>query len=122
MTTPEEREVLADEQVGDTATGTTLEDTATTDAEQEQPEEEPKTEYIEFVGTDPQYGVEFHSEHTVTRKQLRDAWGVETSKDLKWTKQDGGPLKGRMLVPVADMSPEAAEGLANDPMFKRVTL
>lgn len=88
----------------------------------EAPAEPEKVDYIEFVGTNPEYGTEFHSEHTITRKQLRDAWGVETPKDMRWVKAEGGPHKGRMLVPVSDMSPQAAEGLANEPMFKRVTL
>jgi hypothetical protein len=89
------------------------------DEDQEaQPSEQ---EYIEFVGQEP-HGTEFHSEHTVTRKQLRDAWGVETSKDLRWTKAAGGPNKGRMLVPVSDMSEAAAQGFENDPMFRKVTL
>ena len=93
------------------------------EAEEEVEQTEPnKVEYIEFVGLDSGLGTEFHSEHTVTRKQLKDAWDVTTPKDLRWVKAEGGPHKGRMLVPVSDMSPEAAAGLENDPMFKRVTL
>lgn len=106
----EENEVLADEQA------------ALEELTPEAAEEDSSTEYIEFLGTDPKHGTEFTAEHTVTRKQLWDAWDVTTPKDLRWTKLEGGPNKGRMLVPVADMSSEAAEGLANDPMFRRVTL
>jgi hypothetical protein len=90
-------------------------------ADEEAFEEPETTEYIEFVGTPP-YGVEFTSEHTVTRKQLRDAWSVSIPKDLVWRKTEGGPNQGRMLVPVSDMTPEAAAGFENDPLFKRVEL
>jgi hypothetical protein len=115
----EEQAFLADEQAG-----------AEMDAEAGQEGElapaEDKVEYIEFLGTNKEFGVEFYKEgvvgHSVTRKELREAWDVDTPKDLKWTKMAGGPHKGRMLVKVEDMSPAAAEGFANDPMFRRVTL
>ena len=84
-------------------------------------QEEGKTQYVEFVGSEP-FGTEFTSEHTVTRKQLRDAWDVSTPKDLRWTKAQSGPRKGRMLVQASDMSPEALEGFTNDPMFRVVEL
>lgn len=90
-------------------------------SEEQAPESE-ETEYIEFLGTDPQHGTTFYGTHTVSKKYLKDAWGVDTPKDLTWAKQEGGPRAGRMLVPVSDMSPEAAEGLAKDRMFRRVTL
>lgn len=77
-----------------------------------------KTEYIEFVGTDPKHGTEFHTSHSVSKAHFKKFHDVTTDKDLEWTK---GP-NGRFLVPVSDMSPEAAEVLVNDPMFKRVTL
>lgn len=105
--TAEEREVALDE-------------AAMPQTAEAEPEPE-KTEYIEFVGTEP-YGTEFIGEHTVTRRQLREAWGVTIPKDLKWTKTQGGPNAGRMLVPVSDMTPEAAEGFDKDPMFKLVSL
>lgn len=89
---------------------------------EENQEAESGTEYIEYVGDKAGYGTTFISEHTVTRKQLREAWDVETTKDLRWTKSEGGPNKGRMLVPVSDMSEAAAKGFENDPMFRRVTL
>jgi hypothetical protein len=76
------------------------------------------TEYIEFVGTDPAYGTEFHEKHSVSRAHFKKYHDVTTPKDLEWTKR----ADGKMVVPVADMSPEAAEILANDPMFKKVTL
>jgi hypothetical protein len=113
VTTPEEREVVADEKAAEAIDA---------DNSVEAEAEPAKVEYIEFVGTDAKYGTEFHSEHTVTRAQIRDAWDIKTPKDLTWTKLEGGPHKGRMLVPVSDMSPEAAAGLENDPMFRRVTL
>jgi hypothetical protein len=86
------------------------------------PEKSAESEYIEYVGDKASYGTEFLSEHTVTRKQLRDAWGVDTDKDLRWVKAEGGPNRGRMLVPVADMSEAAAKGFEKDPLFRRVTL
>lgn len=82
------------------------------------PAEEAKTEYVEFVGTDPNYGTEFHEKHAVSRAHLKKYHDLTTPKDLEWTKGSNG----RFLVPVADMTPEVAELLANDPMFKRVTL
>jgi hypothetical protein len=111
MPTTEEIEILEDEKV------------AGPDGQTEVAEDAPKegVEYIEFVGQQP-YGVEFTAEHVVTRKQLREAWDVTIPKDLKWTKAEGGPNRGRMLVPVSDMTPEAAAGFENDPLFKLVTL
>lgn len=106
----------------DPQTAEVLADEAAAPEELAEQEEPAKVDYIEFLGTDPQFGVEFTSEHTVTRKQLKDAWDVTTPKDLRWEKKVGGPHKGRMLVPVSDMSPEAAAGFENDSMFRRVTL
>jgi hypothetical protein len=86
-------------------------------AEEQAPTE---TEYIEFVGDKP-YGTEFYGQggtHTITRKQFENYHDIKTVKDLVWKRG----ANGRFLVPVADMSPEAAELLANDPMFRRVTL
>jgi len=110
--TAAEAEVLEDENVAP--------EDLTPEADEDE-EAEPATPYIEYVGTPP-YGAQFIVEHTITRKQIKDAWDLTMPKDLKWTKAEGGPLKGRMLVPVSDMTPEVAEGLANDPMFKRVEL
>lgn len=89
------------------------EDTAPTPTAQEGA----KIEYLEYVGEKP-YGTEFIHQHTVTRKQLKDYRDVTTDKDLSWTKGKNG----RMLVPISDMSPEAAEALEADPVFRRVTL
>lgn len=106
MTTPEQHEMIEGEQ---------------DNPEPVTEEADPGTEYVEFVG-DKQFGIEFTTSHVVTRKQLRDAWGVEIPKDLKWEKKQGGPNAGRMLIPVSDMTEEAAQGFDNDPMFRRVTL
>jgi hypothetical protein len=117
----EERDILADEQAAEA-----IDQDNELAAEGEQEPESETTDYIEFLGTDKEYGVEFYAPgvvgHTVTRKDLRDAWDVETPKDLKWTKMAGGPHKGRMLVKVEDMSEAAATGFENDPMFRRVSL
>lgn len=78
-----------------------------------------KTEYIEFLGTDPStHGTKFSVGHGVSKAHFKKYHDVVTPKDLEWTKGSNG----RFLVPVSDMSPEAAEVLVNDPMFKRVTL
>lgn len=112
--TPEENEVTADEAA--------LPESADTDQVVIVEDDEPaKVEYLEFVGTPP-YGAEFISSHTVTRRQVRDNWDLSMPKDLEWTKAKGGPHAGRMLVPVSDTTPEVAQGLENDPMFRRVTL
>lgn len=92
-----------------------------TEARETEAEQPSGIEYIEFVGEKP-HGTEFSGGHTITRKQLKDAWDVDTPNDLSWTKAEGGPNRGRFLVPVSDMSPAAAEGLAKEPTFRRVTL
>lgn len=109
--TAEEAEVLADEAAAP--------EELTPEADEESAPA--KEEFIEYVG-EPPYGAQFISRHTVTRRQIKDAWGITIPKDLEWTKTEGGPNKGRMLVPVSDMTPEAAEGFASDPAFKRVEL
>jgi hypothetical protein len=88
----------------------------------DEPVAEDKPEYIEFLGTDPRYGTEFYGvngSHTIGRTHMKDQHDIDLgTKELVWK----AGKDGRFLVPVADMSPEAAEHLANDPMFKRVTL
>jgi hypothetical protein len=79
--------------------------------------EQDKTEYIEFVG-EPPYGTEFSAGHSVSRKHFKEYHDITTTKDLEWTKGKNG----RFLVPVADMSPEAAEHLVDQTMFRKVTL
>ena len=117
----EEQRIEADEQAAERIDG----EEGVADEPEAEPEPE-KVEYIEFLGTDPKFGTEFYAPgvvgHTVTRKDLKDAWGITIPKDIEWTKLAGGPHRGRMLVPVSDLTPEAADGLANDPMFKRVSL
>jgi hypothetical protein len=109
--TPGEAEVLADEQAAPAEL-----------AEQEPAPEEDKTEYIEFVGQPP-YGTEFYKgelgTHTVFAHDFKKYHDLELGKkEVVWRKGSNG----RMLVPVSDITPEAAEYLASDPMFKRVTL
>jgi hypothetical protein len=71
-------------------------------------------EYIEFVG-DPQYGTEFHSEHTVSAAHMRQYHDVDLgTKVVAWNKQN------HFRVPASDITPEAASILEADPMFKRV--
>lgn len=80
-----------------------------------------EVEYLEFVGTKP-FGTEFYGAtgtHTVTRAQMKDRHDVDLGpKEVVWRKGKNG----RFLVPVADMTPEAVEVLAADPMFKRVSI
>jgi hypothetical protein len=77
------------------------------------------TEYIEFLGTDPAvHGTALHTEHSVSKAHMKKYHDLTIPKDLSWTRGSNG----RFLVPVSDMTPEAAEVLANDPMFKRVTV
>ncbi len=116
MTTPEEKEVLEDEQG---AQAVDRENNVVADAE---PVPDDKKEYIEFVGQPP-YGTEFYNgeygTHTVFANDFKKYHDLDLGKkEVVWRK---GP-NGRMLVPVADITPEAAEYLASDPMFKRVTL
>lgn len=90
-----------------------------------EPEAAPVTEtdYIEFVGDNPKYGVEFYNgpsgTHSLTAKHMKEYHDIDLGKkEVVWTKGKNG----RMLVPVSDITPEAADVLAEDPMFKRVTL
>lgn len=86
-------------------------------AAREESSEPDKVEYIEFLGTDPGlHGTTLHTSHSVSKAHFKQYHDVVTDKDLTWTKGSNG----RFLVPVGDMSPEAAEVLAKDPMFKRV--
>lgn len=81
-----------------------------------------QTEYVEYAG-DPTYGVEFLDSHTITRKQAKEgAWGIEIPADLVWTKKQGGPYKGRMLLSTEGLTEDTLASLENEPGFKRVTL
>lgn len=87
-------------------------------ADEQASAEEVKTEYIEFVGMPP-YGTEFTSQHSVDRKHMKDYHDLDLgAKEVVWTKGKNG----RFLVPVSDMTPEAAGYFESDPMFKRVSL
>jgi hypothetical protein len=80
--------------------------------------ESDKTEYIEFVGDAP-HGTEFHASHSITSKHMKDYHDVDLGKkEVVWARG----TNGRFLVPVADITPEAAEILVADPMFRRVKL
>jgi hypothetical protein len=83
---------------------------------------EPNMEYVEYAG-DSQYGTEFLTSHTITPRQAKEGqWGIDIPTPLVWTKRLGGAYKGRMLVPVEDITPEALAALENEPGFSRVTL
>jgi hypothetical protein len=115
----EERDILADEQ----AAKDIDQDNSVAVPEDDEPE---TTDYIEFVGTDPQFGTEFYRPgvvgHSITRKHMRETHDVTMTKDLEWTKAEAGKHKGRMLVPVEGLSQDTLDILENDPMFKRVSL
>lgn len=77
-----------------------------------------KTEYVEFVGIQP-YGTEFSGGHSISAKHMKEYHDVELgAKELSWTKGKNG----RFLVPMADMTPEAAEVLLADPMFRKASV
>jgi hypothetical protein len=77
-------------------------------------------EFIEFVGQEP-YGTEFYGlkgTHSIDKKHMKDQHDVDLgAKEIVWKRGSNG----RFLVPVSDMSLEAAEALVADPLFKRVT-
>jgi hypothetical protein len=81
-----------------------------------------KVEYLEFLGTDSQFGTEFYGEtgtHSVTAKHLKEAADVDLGmKEAVWRKG----RNGRFLVKTSDLTPEAVEHLATDPMFRVVSL
>lgn len=82
------------------------------------PEAKQKTEYIEFVG-DAVHGTEFIGQHSVDAKHMKEYHDTDLGKkEVVWTKG----RNGRYLVKASDITPEAAEVLENDPMFKRVSL
>lgn len=105
--TKEEAEVLADEQAAPAELA---------------PEEPAKTEYLEFLGTDPQFGTEFYGEtgtHSITAKHLREVADVDLGvKEAVWKRG----RNGRFLVPTSDLTPEAVDHLSHDAMFKVVSL
>lgn len=111
--TPDEAVVLADEEAAPDELAEQLD---------EAPAEPQKIEYIEFVGEKP-YGTEFYrgeyGTHTVFAADFKKYHDLELGKkEVVWRKG----ANGRMLVPVSDITPEAAEYLASDPMFRRVEL
>jgi hypothetical protein len=84
--------------------------------------EDSKTDYLEFVGTEP-YGTEFYKgdagTHSITKAQMKANHDIDLgAKEVVWRKGSNG----RMLVNTSDMSPEAVDVLADDPMFRRVSL
>jgi hypothetical protein len=92
-------------------------------ADEAQGDEQGETEYLEFLGTNPEtHGTEFYRDggtHTISRAHMKAIHGVDLGvKEAVWKRGSNG----RFLVPVADLGPEAGEILAADPMFKRVTL
>ncbi len=74
-------------------------------------QEPESTEYIEFVGVPP-ITPEFVKERIITRREAKDGWDISIPKDLVWTKGKG-KLKGRMLIPTADLTPETVEMLVD---------
>lgn len=87
-------------------------------ADEQETTEPAKEEYIEFVGLPP-FGTEFTHQHSVDRKHMKDYHDIDLgAKEVVWTKGSNG----RFLVPVSEMTPEAAKYFESDPMFKRVTL
>jgi hypothetical protein len=79
-------------------------------------------DFIEYKG-DPTYGTEFLTSHTISRKDAKEgAWGIEIPADLVWTRREGGPYRGRMLLPVEGMTEDTLASLENEPGFKRVSL
>lgn len=80
------------------------------------------TEYLEYKG-DPVYGTEFLHSHTITVAQAKAAgWESIPEKDMVWTRRESGKNKGRMLLPVADLTPGVVDELVTDPGFKVVNL
>lgn len=75
--------------------------------------------FIEYVGAAP-FGTEFEDTRLITRKQAKDAWEVSIPKDLRWTKKQSGPNRGRMLLPLADVPTEVREMLLEDKAFRQV--
>jgi hypothetical protein len=85
-------------------------------------ESEPeKVEYLEFVGSEP-YGTEFYGQtgtHSITDKHMKEYHDVPLGKkEVVWSRGKNG----RFLVPTADLNPDAVTVLADDPMFKVVTV
>lgn len=75
--------------------------------------------FVEYVGSAP-YGTEFEDVRQITRKEAKAAWDISIPKDLRWTKAQQGPNRGRMLLPLADVPAEVRELLLEDSAFKTV--
>lgn len=95
-------------------------------ADEQVPEEQQQEEFIEFVGWPP-YGTEFYKAwngneggtHTLNQKDFKAQHDTDLGKkEVVWRKDQNG----RMLVPVSDLTPEAAKVLVNDAAFKKVTV
>lgn len=88
---------------------------------QEAPEAEPaqaperRIVMVEWVGENP-HGTSLHSLREITRAQVKEAWGLSISKDLRWTRENGF----RLIVEGNEnaLTPEVLEHLKEDPKFK----
>lgn len=81
-----------------------------------------KTEYVEFVGSDPAHGTEFYGAkgtHSIDRKHMKDYHDVDLgTKEVVWSRGKNG----RFLVPTSELTPEVVAVLEKDPMFKVVSI
>lgn len=81
-----------------------------------------KTDYVEFLGTDPSVGTEFygqHGTHSITRAHMKDTHDVDLGvKEVVWKRGKNG----RFLVPASDLTSEVVDILIADPMFKLVSI
>jgi len=80
------------------------------------------TEYLEYKG-DPTYGTEFLVSHTITPAQAKNAgWESIPDKDMVWERRESGKHKGRMLIPMSEVTPGVADELVTDPAYRVVKL
>lgn len=81
-----------------------------------------EVQYLEYKG-DPQYGTEFLTSHTIRPVDAEAAqWVTKLDSDITWKRRESGRFKGRMLVKVDDLPEGVIEELADDPLFRVVTL
>jgi hypothetical protein len=78
------------------------------------------TEYVEYDGSDQQYGTEFVDHRVITVADAKASWDVDIPEDLVWSKRR---FRGadRLLLKTEDVPASVMEYVLQEPGFKAVT-
>lgn len=73
-----------------------------------------KVVMVEWVN-EPPHGTELHGERIITRSDAKSGWGLNISKDLVWSRDNGFklPVEGNENA----LTPDVLAHLAKDPKF-----